>query len=165
MGPVLARIGAHKALGICPQVKDQAAGCRNVEKKKSVSLDVLMEAENIDFEYELRFHRLAAWLDLILAESGGMTCRRLGGGRFSTQGPGRRFEDVRLLSGVQSEMRTSSGPIGAFLLLEILLLDCETTWPTDIKERLVKSAKLLKWQKKQIDETEYGMWSEPIITF
>ena len=94
-----------------PQVKDQEAGCRNFEKKKSASLDVLMEAENFDFEDELRFHRLAAWLDLVLAESGAMTCRRLGGGRLSTKGDGRRFEDVRLLSGVQSEMWTSSGPI------------------------------------------------------
>ena len=45
-----------------PQEKDPEAGCRNVEKKKSASLDVLMEAENFDFECELRFHRLAAWL-------------------------------------------------------------------------------------------------------
>ena len=72
---------------------------------------------------------------------------------------------MRLLSGVQSEMWTSSGPIGTFLLLEILLLDCGTTSPSNIKERLVKSAKMLRWHKKKIDDTEDGMWNEPIKTF
>ena len=45
------------------------------------------------------------------------------------------------------------------------VVDCGSTLPSDIKERLVKSAKLLRWQKKQTDDTEDGMWSEPIRTF
>ena len=84
---------------------------------------------------------------------------------FRRRVPEEGFEDVRLLSSVQSQMWTSSGPIGTFLLLKILLLDCGTTSPSDIKERLVKSAKLLRWKKKQIDDTEDGMWNEPIRTF
>ena len=80
-------------------------------------------------------------------------------------GSWKKFEDVRLLFGVQSEMWTSSGPIGTFLLLEIRLSDCGTTSPSDFKERLVKSAKLLRLQKKQIYDTEDGMWGEPIRTF
>ena len=162
MGRVLARIWRHKALGICPtqrlRIRRQVA--EMLRRRK-----VLHWMFSWTLSTNLRFHRLAAWLDLVLGESGVMTCRRLGGGRFSTQGLGRRFEDLRLLSGVQSEMWTSNGPIGTCLILEILLLDNGTTSPSDIKERLVKSAKLLRWKKKQIDDTEYGMWSEPITTF
>ena len=45
------------------------------------------------------------------------------------------------------------------------LLDCRVIAPSDLKKFLVQRVKLLRWEKKQIDEMENGAWIELIRTF
>ena len=121
VGLVPARVLGYQARGICPsarlRIRRQVA--EMLGKKKQASLDIFVEVENMELEYELAFRGDVLLSQVALGEANGlMTFLKLGRSRSAMQALGIRPGVLLEPSAAKLGMLACSGQLGTPLLRE-----------------------------------------------
>ena len=127
-------------------------------KKKQASLDIFLEVENMELQYELAFAATSHW---------SWSCWE---GKWADDMCGAwkkqifnasSLNKIRGPAGtVRCEFRDAGmqWPAWDSFAAENTLLDCRLIAPSDSEAFLIESAKVLRWMEKQTDEMEDGVW-------
>ena len=152
MGLVPAIVWGLMALDMRPtqRQKMRRQVAEMLDKKKHASLDIILEVENVELEYELAFAATSYWAKL-------MTCMKPGRSRSSAQVPGMGFGSWRERSAASSGTRACNGQRGTRLRMEKLCWNA--VW---LLRATFKQLKCLGG-RKHIDEMENGVWFEARI--